>query len=568
MSDDCGRCAKALVLSVLACVALLAAGCSDDSGDSPPVTEWPAPAVDSHWPADGATGVTRTGPYWIAFTEPMVEETVESGISFAPPFAFETHFTDGELDTVWITPMAILGEATTYLVTVASTCESEHGKTMESDYTFDFTTTADPDMDPPTVVSTLPANGATGVSCGSPLRITFSEPVAHPGDWSTQTAFTFNPWPDDGYFEREGSDLLVWHTPFPDDSDIEVTITTSLTDLAGNNLEAPYQFSFRTILDETRPYLASASPANGATGVSPSLGSMTLTFSEPMFPEFEMLPENVDARIVLAFTGEPEWDPEYTSIHLVTGNGLLPGCTYWVYFEDVTDMAGNPIDPNPTLYSFTTSGTADYYPIGNGYLWYYFDFMGPLAGRLGLDYGSHRRVIENYSQAAGTFDEAWYEYGEGAWVLREKAYLRRTGTGIDHLGRAEWEDGIQRMSWMWDEPMEYLRLPVQDHLSEGWPISATATVDDTTTVEISGTVVIQGVLADVTVDPIGGTFADCARWRLDIDMTMYVRGVEVESGSFRQTYWLAAGIGPVMRVSEDVGSSSEPDTLKLVGYEF
>jgi hypothetical protein len=567
MYSGTARRASAWILPVLACAVLLS-GCSGESTDGPPITEWPAPAVDGHWPADGATGVSRTGPYWIRFTEPMVDETVESGISFAPPLAFDVYFTTGVNDTAWITPETLLGEATTYIVTVESSCESEHGLTMESDYTFSFTTTAAPDMDPPTVVSTLPASGATEVSCGVPLRITFSEPVADPGSWDVQTAVDIDPWPDDGFFEREGNDLVVWHSPFPDDSDIDVTITTALQDLAGNSLEAPYAFSFRTVLDNTRPYLASASPANGATGVSPSLSSMTLTFSEPMFPQFDMPAENVDARIVLAFTGEPEWNEDFSTLRLPTAGGLLPGCRYWALFRDVTDMAGNPIDPNPTLYAFTTSGTADYYPVGAGYLWYWFDSEGPLAGRLGLDYGSNRRVIENYSQSTGDFDETWYEYIGGDWVLTDKAYLRTTGTKIYHRGRGEWEDGDMTQQWMWDEPMEYLRLPVQDHLGEGWPISATTTIDDTTTVEISGTIVIQGGLDDIINEPIGGTFVDCIRWRLDIDMTMYVRGVEVDTSAFRQTFWLAPGIGPVMRVNEDIGTASEPDTLKLVGFEF
>lgn len=546
-------------------IIILICGCTDDKSTVPSRDRTP-PTVVASYPQDGAPGVTRSGPFWIAFSEPMDRSSVENAISVAPAFGLDMHFS-ADRDTVFITPRNLLAAGAGYTITAAASCADLAGNEMGIDHEIAFTTTAADDSEPPRVLSTTPADGAEGVNCGAPLRITFSEPVVYPGDWNTQTAVVIDPWPDTGFFERQGNDLVVWHTPFPMDSLIDVTLTTALTDLAGNPLAETFQFSFRTEFDDTPPYLASASPANGETGVSSNTQSITLRFSEPIFPDFDMPPQNVDARVISAATAQPEWNEDYTTITIPCANGLLPGCTYWLYLEDVTDMAGNAIDPNPTHYSFTTAGTRNYYPVVQGYEWYYLESGGPGAGRLGGMPASDYRAIENYNPSAGTFEEVWYEQEGGHWLIREKAFLCLSGNILQHLGRAEYRDGVLQAIMTWDEPISYLRLPPQNHPGTDWPLEATATVGPYR-IELSGSIGIEALTENVLVEQIGGIFHNCIRWRIDVEMTRYDNGTAVENVIFRQIFFLAEGVGPVMVINEQTLPPSPPDTLTLIGWNF
>ncbi len=532
-----------------------------DPGDTTP------PILVGSYPLDGATGVSRSGPYWFAFNEAMDEESVEDNISASPDFGHDIH-TNASADTFWLTPHSALTGSTGYEFIIGAECEDLAGNQMGTLVSIDFTTTAQQDMDPPTVVSTDPEDGSTGVNPGEVIRITFSEPVSYPGAWNSQTAIEIDPRPDDGYFDREGNDLLIWHYPFPVDSLIEVTVTTDLTDIAGNNLEAPYTFTFRTLNDTTSPYLASATPANGATGVSAGTSSIVLTFSEPMFPEFDMPPENVDARIVLAIDEEPEWNADFSSIHLTFPQGLQPGCTYWVYFENVTDMAGNFIDPNPTYYWFRTSGTADYYPIAEGDLWYFLDCEMPVAKLPGLDFGSRRRVIENHNTSTGEFEEVWYVWEGDVWVIQEKTFLHDTGTVLLHLGREEYHDGVLDQTMMWDSPMTYLKLPPQNNMGDSWDIETTVDLGEGFSMVLNGTVTISAGTVDVLVPFAEAIFRDCLEWILYVEISIYYDSTPVEGDEFHQTIYLCEGIGPVMVINENLDPPSEPDTMIVTGWDI
>jgi len=547
----------------------LFSGCSSD-GDTPeepdPGDKTPPVLIGSS-PFDGETGVSRSGPYWFAFNEAMNGETVEDNISASPDFGYDIHG-NASADTFWLTPHSVLNGNSAYEFNVGPECEDMAGNEMGTLVSIDFTTTAQQDMDPPTVVSTDPADDATDISPGEVIRITFSEPVSYPGDWNSQTAIEIVPYSDDGYFIREGNDLLIWHYPFPVNSLIEVTVTTDLTDIAGNNLEAPYSFSFRTLNDVTSPYLASSSPNTGNTNVSTGITQLSLTFSEPMFPEFEMSPEDVDARLVLALSEEPEWNDDLSELTLLLERGLLPGCTYWVYFRDVTDMAGNPIDPNPTHYWFRTSGTTTYYPIGGGDLWYYLGSgMTPVKMPV-MDFGSERRVIENYNVSTGEFEEVWYVWEEGMWVIWEKTYLQDTGTALLHLGRQEYRGGVLDLTMMWDSPMTFLKLPPQNNMGDSWEVGSTADLGEGMSIAIQGRITISSETVDVYVPLADAIFRDCIEWIFHADVTFYEDGTPAGVDEFIQTIYLSEGVGPVMLIEENLTEASEPDTIIASGWDI
>ena len=139
----------------------------------------------------------------------------------------------------------------------------------------------------PYVVSTSPANGATGVpQTQTVVSITFSEPMntgSHSisSNWGSWGAFAVS-WSADSktvYLTRPGG-----QNP-PLGTQINFTLnpqgTPNFRDLENNAL-ATYSFSFTILADPQAPSVVSTSPANGATGVSRDLTAITITFSKPM----------------------------------------------------------------------------------------------------------------------------------------------------------------------------------------------------------------------------------------------------------------------------------------------
>ena len=62
----------ALCLILLLAAPLFIAGCSTSSGTDGAVSrDTTPPTISGQFPALGASGVTRTGPFWVAFSEPM-----------------------------------------------------------------------------------------------------------------------------------------------------------------------------------------------------------------------------------------------------------------------------------------------------------------------------------------------------------------------------------------------------------------------------------------------------------------------------------------------------------------
>ena len=74
--------------------------------------------------------------------------------------------------TATFTPSANLGFNTMYTARITTGVRNLAGNAMASDFTWSFTTV---DTIQPTVISTSPANGATGVAINSDITATFSE---------------------------------------------------------------------------------------------------------------------------------------------------------------------------------------------------------------------------------------------------------------------------------------------------------------------------------------------------------------------------------------------------------
>lgn len=134
---------------------------------------------------------------------------------------------------------------------------------------------------PPSIVSTSPAGGATGVAVTAPILLIFSEPVAVDAG-GVSLACGGNPQPLT--ISGTGSSRsLVPNVPLPFSSACLLTIAAAaVTDLDGDldPLAADFELAFATGVDDP-PTLVSSVPANG-TPDFPANQNLGVTFSEPV----------------------------------------------------------------------------------------------------------------------------------------------------------------------------------------------------------------------------------------------------------------------------------------------
>jgi hypothetical protein len=530
--------------------ALFCAACSGGDSSEPDGDDSTAPFVVASHPDSGAANVSRSGPYWIAFSEPMNPYMVSGCLSIAPgPTYYSTSWRG---DTLVITPSMLLSAGTAYTITITGTWEDTHGTPIGADCTIPFTTTSAADNTPPQVVSSAPANGAINVSGIQSIEITWSEPM---DQWMAQNAVTIDPEPRDWWVQWESVTMRILHSAFPEDQLVTVTIGTGAHDLSGNHLAAPYVLSFTTLSDDTRPHLASSAPANGATEVPIDITEIELTFSEPMDPfSFEIAPDQVDARMNQVVRENPTWSTDYSVLTVPVMRTLLPGCTYWIRFWGVTDASGNIIDPNPTQYECTTEGTQTFYPVKNGDVWNFVDRFDEISGRLILDYVP--------SSPSGNFCEAFLdEHG----TTQEVIHLRKTSSEIQHRGRSEYDDGAYQFSMMWDEAIPYIKFPLENYLGQSWNFSTGGTIDASRTMDLSGRVEIEAATVNLLSEELHGTFRGCYVHHLYVDFTIYENGIPIDEGTSHQILWLSPGVGPVQIVRDDGGGS---DTLRVYDWDL
>lgn len=240
-----------------------------------------APSVISTVPVAGATGVPVNQAISATFNESMNPSTITSATFLlkgpgATAIAGNVSYTaTGSVAS--FAPAAILAFNTTYTATITSTVANTVGVRPAADYTWSFTTATQP-----TVIATVPANGATLVPANQILTATFSRAL-NPATVNASTfllrvsngtavtgTVTYNAMGSAASFTPSAA--LAYNTAYT------ATITTGVTDLAGNSLAANYTWSFTTAVP---PIVLSTAPLNGATGVALNQ-ALSATFSQTM----------------------------------------------------------------------------------------------------------------------------------------------------------------------------------------------------------------------------------------------------------------------------------------------
>ena len=328
------------------------------------------PAVISTSPTAGATGVPISQPPLSAtFSQAINCATVTlSTFTVTGPGATPVAGTIAcSGSTAVFTASSNFAINTFYTATVTTGVTSVTGATLAANYVWSFKTGAAPIIIP-TVISTYPANNATGVPISRKMTAAFNGAM----DPATITAATFTlTGPGavavSGAVSYVATGSIATFAPAAPLAALTVyvaTITTGAKDLTGTPLASNYSWTFTTgaAPDTTKPTISSTISLDGATGV-PINQAVTATFSEPMDPAtinsttFTLAgPGGTPVAGVVAYAAVAN-----TATFTPNAN-LDPNTLYTATVTtDATDLAGNPLGPGlvPNPWTFTTAATAD-----------------------------------------------------------------------------------------------------------------------------------------------------------------------------------------------------------------
>lgn len=217
------------------------------------------------------------------------------------------------------------------------------------------------DTTPPTVSSTTPASGAGGVEPGIVIKAGFNERLEVNSVNSTTVKLHQGANQIIGAINYNAATQQIVFTPgvaLSPNKLYTVTLTTGVTDLAGNGLAANYSWSFTIAAgsDMTKPTVAGAIPPGGTTGVSPYT-SVEVEFSEDMN---ESSIANSTFYLKQGSTTVPtslSYDSTSKTAVLVPTTNLSYSTTYTATVTTgVKDLAGNALASNYT-FTFTTAAT-------------------------------------------------------------------------------------------------------------------------------------------------------------------------------------------------------------------
>ena len=250
----------------------------------------PLLAVISTVPVDTATGVPVTQVLSATFSQPMncpafpaAAFTVVSapGATAVPG----TIACSGSVAT--FTPATDLATNTVFTATITTAAQDLAGKSLANNYVWSFRTVPAPTL--PTVIATVPRNGAAGVPTNQALTATFSEAM-NPATINSATFLV-------SVTGGAGVTGVVTYVPagsvatFTPDANLApsteytATITIGAQDLEGNTLASNYVWTFTTAAAPVLvpPKVISTIPASFAADV-PFNQIVSATFSTAMNP--------------------------------------------------------------------------------------------------------------------------------------------------------------------------------------------------------------------------------------------------------------------------------------------
>lgn len=298
------------------------------------------PRVVETNPAPEATGVPLSGPIQATFSSRVDPVTVNEDTFILTGISGAVAYQDQK---AIFTPSAPLSDGTTYHSVLTTGIRDLDGVPLPSNYIWSFTTGTGtgeegPDQTPPEVVSTSPREGATDVAINAPIRVVFSESI-RPESLRADTFFIQGIPGKIGYDDATHTATLQPLAPLAFQTRYQATMTTGITDRAGNPLATGRSWSFTTggSEDQTRPTVIEHQPSGDDI---PLESVVTARFSKAIKPATLAGNFIITARGE-AISAEIGYDAASRTATLIPSR-LRHGTTYTVILtHDIRDLAGN-----------------------------------------------------------------------------------------------------------------------------------------------------------------------------------------------------------------------------------
>jgi Bacterial Ig-like domain/FG-GAP-like repeat len=235
---------------VVVCAACLIFGCGGGGGGGGGESnaDTTQPSVASMFPLNGAMGAAVNTILVATFSEVMSPVTLNTMTftlidSANQPVGGQVAYSGA---TATFTPVASLEFSMLYTATIKTGARDVAGNALSSDFSWTFTTGLE--TTPPTVTSTTPADGDTGVSLTSAITAIFSEPMASNSvNTATFTLKDGSNNPISGTVTYAGQTATFTPSAALSYSRTYMaTLSTGLRDLAGNALQNNKVWSFAT----------------------------------------------------------------------------------------------------------------------------------------------------------------------------------------------------------------------------------------------------------------------------------------------------------------------------------
>jgi len=221
-----------------------------------------------------------------------------------------------------------------------------------------------PDVTPPQVSTSTPANAATDIPENQIVSVIFDEPLLRRSINSNSMKVLLNgvtAAPGVVQLHPNNTELLFNPTGLMADFSDYVIEITGVKDAAGNPIVGTVQIGFTTgnLVDVEKPTIADVTPAHNLTGV-PINATVVAIMSEPVDPATV-----IDANVYMydydgyqKIPGLVSLSADKTTISFVPDIALLVGRRHYLHLSaGVTDLFGNTLNAVSTW--FTTSFDAD-----------------------------------------------------------------------------------------------------------------------------------------------------------------------------------------------------------------
>ena len=234
----------------------------------------PPPVVTETVPVNAATGVPISQALSVTFNEAvqcsMLASLAATFVVTGPGGAAVAGTVSCTGSVATFTPTADLAVNTVYTATITTGAQSLAGTPLANNYVWTFRTL--PATTPPTVISTVPANGATAVAINHALSATFS--VAMNSATIDATTFTLTATGGaavTGVVTYVAAGSVATFTPaaaLASSTAYTATITTGAMDLEGTALASTYTWNFTTAAASSGapPTVNSTIPLNRSDG--------------------------------------------------------------------------------------------------------------------------------------------------------------------------------------------------------------------------------------------------------------------------------------------------------------